>query len=77
MRDRTAPGTVSLRVNPVLCDGVGRCAQLAQGLIEMDRWGFPDFERRALTPDEQVPALRAVRGCPRHALVLDGYVDED
>ena len=72
MRDRCPDGTVSLRVNPVLCDGVGRCAQLAPAVIDIDQWGFPVFPRRPLSPEEQQQALRAVEGCPRHALLIDG-----
>lgn len=73
MRDRTAPGTVSLRVDPIRCEGVGSCAQLAPDLIHLDPWGFPVVERRALTAIEQEQALRAVQACPRRALVLDGF----
>ena len=76
MRDRCPEGTVSLRVNPVLCDGVGMCAHLAPGVIEIDPWGFPLFPRRPLTIEEQAKAVRAVRGCPKQALTLDGYVDK-
>lgn len=72
MRDRTAPGTVSLRVDPIRCEGVGRCVQMAPDLIHLDPWGFPVVERRALDPAEQEQALLAVRACPRKALVLDG-----
>lgn len=72
MRDRTAPGTVSLRVDPIRCEGVGRCVQVAPDLIHFDPWGFPVVERRALDAVEQEQALRAVRACPRQALILDG-----
>lgn len=72
MRDVSAPGTVTLRVDPIRCDGVGICAHLAPQLITLDRWGFPLFPRRALTRDEIVEAQRAVRGCPMQALRLEG-----
>lgn len=75
MRDRTAAGTVSLRVDPIRCEGAGRCAQLAPTLIQLDPWGFPVVERRALTASEQDQALRAVQGCPHRALVLDGFAE--
>lgn len=77
MRDRCPDGTVSLRVNPVLCDGVGTCAQLAPDVIEIDHWGFPLFPRRPLTKDEQAQAVRAVQGCPRRALLLDGEAESN
>lgn len=72
MRDVGAPGSVTLRVDPIRCDGVGICAHLAPDLITIDRWGFPIFPRRALTPEETEQARRAVRGCPMQALILDG-----
>jgi ferredoxin len=72
MRDRCPDGTISLRVNPVLCDGVGMCAQFAPDLIEIDQWGFPLFPRRPLNETEQAQAMAAVRGCPKRALLLDG-----
>lgn len=74
MRDRCPDGTVSLRVNPVLCDGVGRCAQLAPDVIRIDHWGFPIVLRRPLSEAELTQAVRAVEACPRRALVLDGEV---
>ena len=73
MRDIGKQGQTELRVNPILCDGVGICAHLAPDLIELDRWGFPLFERRALLPREVPQALKAVKGCPMGALLLEGY----
>lgn len=72
MRDATSAPIVSLRVNPIACDGVGMCAHLTPQLITLDRWGFPLFTRQPLTVDEIEAARRAVRGCPERALLLDG-----
>jgi ferredoxin len=62
-----------LRVDPVACEGVGLCAQLADRTITLDRWGYPilasELDERDL-PD----ARRAVRGCPRRALWLEETV---
>lgn len=62
-----------VRVDPIVCDGIGLCAHLAEPLIRLDRWGFPivaeapieDGDRRALRA-----ARTAVRACPRRALAL-------
>lgn len=70
MREPGSDGT-TLRVNPILCDGVGMCAHLAPNVISIDRWGFPVFPRRPLTGEEADEALRAVRGCPMQALLLE------
>jgi ferredoxin len=65
---RHAP--VRLMVNPISCEAVGVCAQLAPGLVELDRWGYPLLPAQTLTRAEQRAARRAVRGCPRQALAL-------
>ena len=35
------PGGFVLRVNPILCDGFGHCAELAPDLVHLDEWGYP------------------------------------
>jgi ferredoxin len=60
----------SLRVDPVACEGVGLCAQLADRVVALDRWGYPmlgDLDSRAAVRE----ARRAVRACPRRALWLE------
>jgi ferredoxin len=60
-----------LRVNPVLCDAYGHCAELLPQLISRDDWGYP------MLPSTPVPehllgeARRAVRACPKLALLLE------
>jgi len=75
--------TVRLRVDMVACEGIGQCALVAPGLVELDRWGFPvlvDDRRSAGTAREgsartdrehDAAARRAVRACPRRALWLE------
>jgi ferredoxin len=67
-------GGFLLRVNPILCDGFGHCAELAPDLVHVDEWGYP------LVGSEPVPLARvaalesaryAVRGCPRQALRVE------
>jgi len=62
---------VTLRVDPIRCDGFGHCAELAPELIELDEWGYP-----IITPDELDPrglglAHAAITQCPRKALFLE------
>jgi ferredoxin len=61
---------MQLHVDPVACDGVGMCAQLAPDVVRLDTWGFPVVPRDALSADEGKQAARAVAGCPRRALML-------
>jgi ferredoxin len=71
MRRRRGPELARLRVDPVLCDGIGICAHLAPGLVRVDSWGYPIVPLEALDERDQKQAQRAVRGCPRTALFLD------
>jgi ferredoxin len=60
-----------LRLDPILCDGYGHCAELLPELIDLDDWGYPIVASDPL-PAELVPAARrAVSMCPRLALALD------
>ena len=65
---------IHLRVDPIMCDGFGHCAELAPELVSLDEWGYPILgERGFATSDAEVhrSARLAVRGCPRQALWLD------
>ena len=63
--------TEHLRVNPLLCDAYGHCAELLPEVVELDEWGYP------IVADDSVPrellkdARRAVAACPRLALLLE------
>jgi ferredoxin len=63
---------VRLRVNPVLCDGYGYCAEIVPELIALDDWGFPIVSAGTIE-DERLQKLsrRAVATCPRLALLLE------
>ncbi|MFI5036013.1 MAG: ferredoxin [Acidimicrobiales bacterium] len=67
-------GGFLLRVNPILCDGFGHCAELAPDLVHIDEWGYPLITHEP-TPLADLPALEsaryAVRGCPRQALRIE------
>jgi ferredoxin len=59
-----------LVVDPISCGGIGVCAHVAAGLIELDRWGYPVLPAERLTRGEARRAKRAVTACPRRALAL-------
>jgi ferredoxin len=61
---------LELLVNPVACDGIGMCTQLAPDVVTTDSWGFPVAARGALSDEEIRQAERAVAGCPKKALLL-------
>lgn len=71
MRDPRSDDRISMRVNPVRCEGVGICAHLAPDVITLDKWGFPVLPADGLADDQIAQARRAVAGCPRTALQLD------
>ena len=60
-----------LRVNPILCDGHGLCAELLPEAIELDEWGYPMIERGPLPRSLEPHARRAVAACPVLALRLE------
>jgi ferredoxin len=60
-----------LRVDPVACDGIGLCAHLAAGVVELDRWGYPVVSSEPLRRGDVGDARAAVRACPRRALWLE------
>jgi ferredoxin len=60
-----------LRVNPILCDGHGLCAELFPEAIELDEWGYPMIERGPLAGSLETHARRAVAACPVLALRLE------
>lgn len=59
-----------LVVDPVACDGIGICAHLAPGLVELDRWGFPITTQTPLDSADLREAKAAVSGCPRRAMLI-------
>jgi ferredoxin len=61
---------VSLRVDPIMCDGFGHCAELAPELVALDEWGYPILTHAALSPAERRLAGDAILQCPRKALFL-------
>ena len=62
-----------LLVDPVACEGIGVCAQMA-ATVTLDRWGYPIVGALSTEADARA-ARRAVRACPRGALWLEPVVD--
>ena len=69
-RDTGRESGMELLVDPVACDGIGMCTQLAPDVVTTDSWGFPVVPRGELSDDEVRQAERAVAGCPKRALLL-------
>ena len=63
-----------LRVDPILCDGFGHCAELAPDIVDVDEWGYPIIKDAPLDARREASlasANLAVRGCPRQALWIE------
>jgi len=60
-----------VRVNPILCDGHGLCAELLPEAIALDEWGYPIVEQTPLPRSLEPHARRAVAACPVLALRLE------
>jgi ferredoxin len=60
-----------LRVNPVLCEAHGVCAELLPELISLDPWGYPILARGPVPPGLESLARRTVASCPALALLLE------
>ena len=62
---------MKIRVNPVLCDGYGQCAELLPEVVTLDEWGYPIIATTSVGGELQPMARRAVAMCPRLALSLE------
>ncbi len=59
-----------LRLDPILCDAHGLCAELLPELITLDEWGYPLLSAGAVDESLRTHARRAVAACPTLALRL-------
>jgi len=62
---------VVLRVNPIVCDGHGLCAELFPERIELDEWGYPIIDETPIPRSLEAHARRAADACPVLALRLE------
>ena len=65
-----------LIVDPISCDAHGICAELLPELIASDEWGYPLLSEQQVPPELLALARRAVRSCPRRALLLQAHRDK-
>ncbi|HEV3352436.1 MAG TPA: ferredoxin [Acidimicrobiales bacterium] len=63
--------SVRLKVDPIICDGHGVCAELFPERVTLDDWGFPIVDREPIGRDVLSHARRAVAACPVLALSLE------
>ncbi len=64
------PMSTVLRLDPILCDGYGHCAELLPEVVDLDDWGYPIVASEPLSAALLPAARRAVSMCPRLALAL-------
>jgi ferredoxin len=62
--------TLRLSIDPVACDAYGFCAELLPEAITLDEWGYPMVNGQSVPPELVAAARRAVRDCPRRAIIL-------
>jgi ferredoxin len=60
-----------LRVDPLLCDAYGYCAELLPEVITLDEWGYPVIDPGPLPEEMLADARRAASACPMLALRLE------
>ena len=60
----------AVRVNPILCEAHGLCAELLPERITLDEWGYPIVDGAPLTGELRKHARKAVAACPTVALFL-------
>ncbi len=60
-----------LRVNPIMCEAHGMCAELLGEVITLDPWGYPILASGPVPRELVDHARRAVDSCPTLALILD------
>jgi ferredoxin len=66
-----------LRVNPILCNGYGYCAEIVPELVSLDDWGFPIVNSSAIDDDNILRlAERAAATCPRLAVLFEHVAPE-
>jgi ferredoxin len=63
--------SVRLRLDPIICDGHGVCAEMFPERVTLDDWGYPIVDREPIGRDLLGHARRAVVACPVLALKLE------
>jgi ferredoxin len=60
-----------LRLDPIVCDGHGVCAELFPERVSLDDWGYPIVDDSPIDGRLLPHAKRAVEQCPVIALRLE------
>jgi ferredoxin len=63
--------SIRLRVNPIMCEGHGMCAELLPEIITLDQWGYPILASGSVPRPLADHAKRAAEACPTLALLID------
>jgi ferredoxin len=61
----------TIRIDPIMCDGHGLCAELLPEHIRLDDWGYPIVDADPVAPELVKLARRAEAACPTLALLLE------
>src|SRR6185312_753517 len=61
----------TIRIDPIMCDGHGLCAELLPEHIRLDDWGYPIVGADPVAPELVKLARRAEAACPTLALRLE------
>ena len=68
---RTGRRAAHLRVNPIMCEAHGLCAELLPELIRLDDWGYPILDADLVPAELESLARMAVESCPTLAIVIE------
>ncbi len=63
--------SITLRINPIMCDGHGMCAELLPEIITLDQWGYPLLAAGPVPRPLTGLARRAAQACPTLALLIE------
>ncbi|HET9105023.1 MAG TPA: ferredoxin [Solirubrobacteraceae bacterium] len=61
----------TLKINPIMCEAHGLCAELLPEMIRLDDWGYPILDEDEVAPELLGLARRAADACPTLALILE------
>ena len=64
---------LTIRLDPIACDGHGLCAELLPEHIRLDDWGYPMLAGGPVAPESLSHARRAIAACPKLALALERH----
>jgi ferredoxin len=64
---------MKIRLDRTVCDGFGVCAKHAPGYFSLDDWGYASLVGDGtVAAQDHDPVMRALLGCPVHAITEIG-----